>query len=108
MAMTLRLTDEETALLRRHLTVEDLLIIAEATVGQPAVRDIGLLDSAAHRPRASAFGNDAYPTVDQKAAALLEAIVRDHALGEVGAQALNFQPRATRSGVRPGATPVLG
>jgi death-on-curing protein len=63
-----------------HLTVEDLLIIAEATIGQPAVRDIGLLDSAAHRPRASAFGNDAYPTVDQKAAALLEAIVRDHAL----------------------------
>ncbi len=46
-----------------HLTVEDLLIIAEATIGQPAVRDIGLLDSAAHRPRASAFGKDAYPTV---------------------------------------------
>jgi death on curing protein len=63
-----------------HLTVEDLLLIAEATLGQPAVRDIGLLDSAAHRPQASAFGKDAYPTIHEKAAALLEAVVRDHAL----------------------------
>jgi death-on-curing protein len=63
-----------------HLTVEDLLIIAEETLGVPAVRDIGLLDSAAHRPQASAFGNDAYPTIDEKAAALLEAVARNHAL----------------------------
>jgi death-on-curing protein len=63
-----------------HLTVEDLLVIAEATIGAPVVRDIGLLDAAAHRPRASAFGEDAYPTIHEKAAALLEAIVRNHAL----------------------------
>jgi death on curing protein len=63
-----------------HLTVEDLLLIAEATIGQPAVRDIGLLDSAAHRPQAGAFGKDAYPTIHEKAAALLEAVVRNHAL----------------------------
>jgi death on curing protein len=63
-----------------HLTVEDLLFIAEATLGRPAVRDIGLLDSAAHRPQASAFGKDAYATVHEKAAALLEAVVRNHAL----------------------------
>ncbi|HEV8648978.1 MAG TPA: type II toxin-antitoxin system death-on-curing family toxin [Actinomycetes bacterium] len=63
-----------------RLTVEDLLIIAEEAIGEPAVRDIGLLDSAAHRPQASAFGKDAYPTIDEKAAALLEAVVRNHAL----------------------------
>jgi death on curing protein len=63
-----------------HLTVEDLLDIAEEVLGAPAVRDIGLLDSAAHRPQASAFGEDAYPTVHEKAAALLDAVVRAHAL----------------------------
>lgn len=63
-----------------HLTVEDLLSIAEEALGVPAVRDIGLLDSAAHRPQASAFGKDAYSTIDEKAAALLEAVARNHAL----------------------------
>jgi death-on-curing protein len=63
-----------------HLIVEDLLLIAEATIGAPVVRDIGLLDAAAHRPQASAFGQDAYPTIHEKAAALLEAVVRNHAL----------------------------
>ena len=63
-----------------YLTVEDLLSIAEEVLGGPAVRDIGLLDAAAHRPQASAFGQDAYATIHEKAAALLEAVVRHHAL----------------------------
>ena len=63
-----------------YLTVEDLLVIANLVIDAPVVRDIGLLDSAAHRPQASAFGKDAYPTVHEKAAALLEAVARDHAL----------------------------
>lgn len=63
-----------------HLTVEDLLVVAEEIVDAPVVRDVGLLDSAAHRPRASAFGEDAYPTIHDKAAALLEGVARDHAL----------------------------
>jgi death on curing protein len=62
-----------------HLTGEDLVLIAE-TIGTAAVRDVGLLDAAAHRPRATAFGEDAYPTVHEKAAALLDAVVRNHAL----------------------------
>jgi death on curing protein len=62
-----------------RLTVEDLLLIAE-TIGTTAVRDVGLLDAAAHRPQATAFGEDAYATVHEKAAALLEAVVRNHAL----------------------------
>lgn len=64
-----------------YLDVEDLLYIVQRTIGAPAdVRDIGLLDAAAARPRASAFGEDAYPTVHEKAAALLHSIARTHAL----------------------------
>src|SRR5688500_18340826 len=44
------------------------------------VRDPGLLDSAAARPRSSAFGADAYPTIELKAAALLHSVARNHAL----------------------------
>lgn len=63
------------------LDVEDLLYIAEqATGAQVEVRDVGLLESAAARPRASASGADAYPTMHDKAAALLHSIVRNHAL----------------------------
>ena len=63
------------------LDVEDLLYIAERATGAPVeVRDIGLLESAVARPRASAFGADAYPTLHDKAAALVHSIVRNHAL----------------------------
>ncbi|OHV41342.1 alcohol dehydrogenase [Pseudofrankia sp. EUN1h] len=44
------------------------------------VRDVGLLDAGAARPRSSAFGRDAYPTITLKAAALLQSLVRNHAL----------------------------
>ena len=63
------------------LDLEDLLHVAERATGGPVeVRDIGLLESAAARPRASAFGADAYPTLHDKVAALLHSIVRNHAL----------------------------
>jgi death-on-curing protein len=64
-----------------YLDVEDLLYIAERATGAPVeVRDIGLLESAAARPRGSAFGADSYPTLHEKAAALLHSIVWNHAL----------------------------
>lgn len=63
-----------------YLTVEELLYVAERTLGAVEVRDMGLLESAVARPRASAFGADAYPTVHAKAAALLHSIARNHAL----------------------------
>lgn len=54
------------------LEVEDLLVAAEAFLGgPPAIRDAGLLDSAAHRPSAAWLGEDVYPDLDTKAAALL-------------------------------------
>ena len=62
-----------------YLTLEDVLALAE-DLGVGPVRDIGLLDSAVHRPRVSVFGRDAYPDIDSKAAVLLESVVRNHAL----------------------------
>lgn len=62
-----------------YLDLEDLLQLTRDLEAGP-VRDLGLLDSAAARPRASAFGADAYPTIDLKAAALLHSIARNHAL----------------------------
>jgi death-on-curing protein len=64
-----------------YLTLPELLHIAErATGGEPQVRDNGLLESAAARPQATAFGDDAYPSLDAKAAALLHSLARNHAL----------------------------
>lgn len=63
------------------LNVEDLLAAAAAAVGEHvAVADHGLLASACARPRATVFGEDAYPGLDGKAAALLSSLVRNHAL----------------------------
>ena len=61
------------------LDLEDLLSMVRA-LGIGPVRDVGLLDSAAARPRASAFGEDAYGTIDLKAAALVHSLARNHAL----------------------------
>jgi len=44
------------------------------------VRDYGLLEAALARPQATAFGKDAYPDLDAKAAALLHSAARNHAL----------------------------
>jgi death on curing protein len=64
-----------------YLTVPELLHVAERALGfEPKVRDIGLLDAAAARPAASAFGRDAYRGLDAKAAALLQSLARNHAL----------------------------
>ena len=46
----------------------------------PQVRDIGILAAAVARTRASVYGEDAYPDLDAKAAALLHSIVTGHAL----------------------------
>ena len=63
------------------LTLPELLHVAERTLGpEYAVRDYGLLEAALARPRASAFGKDAYPDLDAKAAALLHSTARNHAL----------------------------
>jgi death on curing protein len=64
-----------------YLTLPELLHVAVRALGnEPAVRDYGLLESALARPQAAAFGQDAYPDLDAKAAALLHSLARNHAL----------------------------
>ncbi|MGH3843076.1 MAG: type II toxin-antitoxin system death-on-curing family toxin, partial [Pseudonocardiaceae bacterium] len=64
-----------------YLIKDDLLEIAARACGPGAlIRDHGLLEAAIIRPQASAFGQDAYPDVHVKAAALLHSLVRNHAL----------------------------
>jgi death-on-curing protein len=50
--------------------------------GQVTICDAGLLEAAAARPQAMAFGADAYPDLHAKAAALVHSLARNHALGD--------------------------
>ncbi len=61
------------------LTLEDILGLVNA-LGAGPVRDLGLLDSACHRPQAGFFGQEAYPTLSGKAAALMHSLACNHAL----------------------------
>ncbi len=61
-----------------YLSVEEVLgIIAEEGF---ALADPGLLASAVIRPQLRVFGEDAYPTLRLKAAALMESLGRNHPL----------------------------
>jgi death-on-curing protein len=62
-----------------YLSLEDLLDLVNA-LGAGPVRDIGLLDSAGHRPQASFLGQEAYPGLAGKAAALMHSLAGNHAL----------------------------
>lgn len=61
----------------------------------PPIRDIGLLGSAVARPQTTVFGQDAYPDLWSKAAALLQSIVNNHALID-GNKRLRSQPCSER------------
>lgn len=65
-----------------YLSLVDLLEIAGRIVPGASIRDPGLLASAAARPRMSVFGDDAYPTLVEKAAALMHSIARNHAMDD--------------------------
>lgn len=65
-----------------YLTVEQVLfihmrLIAE-TGGSPGLRDLGLLASAVARPQATFGGEDLYPDIFNKAAALMDSLIRNH------------------------------
>ena len=63
------------------LDLDDVLGLARRLLGDPPpIRDVGLLGSAVARPQTSIGGEDAYPTIWLKAAALLQSIVDNHAL----------------------------
>ncbi|HEY9562394.1 MAG TPA: type II toxin-antitoxin system death-on-curing family toxin [Nocardioides sp.] len=64
-----------------YLDLDDLMAAAGVAVGpRPEVRDWGLLESALARPKALVFGEDAYPGLNGKAAALLHSLITNHAL----------------------------
>ncbi len=69
----------------RYLTLSELIYIngkalnnQQIMSGKQKIRDLALLEAAVARPAASAFGEDAYPTLNDKAAALLHSIARNH------------------------------
>ncbi|MFE9887759.1 type II toxin-antitoxin system death-on-curing family toxin [Streptomyces scopuliridis] len=65
-----------------YLSAEDVLVIAEHACDdmRVVVRDAGLLESAVHRPAAAMFGQEAYPDLFDKAAALLQSLAINHPL----------------------------
>jgi death-on-curing protein len=63
------------------LDVDDLLHVARRAIqDEVVVRDHGLLESAAVRPQTTVIGDDAYPRLEDKAAALMHSLARNHPL----------------------------
>jgi death-on-curing protein len=64
------------------LTVEEVLVIhqrlIQRTGGSGGLRDLGLLESAVARPHASFAGEDLYPDLWSKAAALMHSLIKNH------------------------------
>lgn len=64
-----------------YLTLPELVHVAKRTLGgRVPVRDYGLLQSTLARPQATAFGDEAYADLEEKAAALLHSLARNHGL----------------------------
>lgn len=61
-----------------YLSAGEVLGFNEHFAGPDGLRDFGLLDAAVTRPQSSAFGDDAFPTLHEKAAALLHGLARNH------------------------------
>ncbi|MDK1029847.1 MAG: type II toxin-antitoxin system death-on-curing family toxin [Anaerolineae bacterium] len=66
----------------RYLTAAQVLfiharLIAE-TGGEGGIRDLGLLQVAIARPKATFEGNDLYPDLFQKAGSLMESLINNH------------------------------
>lgn len=67
----------------RYLELEDLLHVAERLTGrQPVLGDPGQLAAAVARPRAVVRGQDVYPSLGEKAAALLASLASSKGLAD--------------------------
>ncbi len=62
-----------------HDDLLDVFWPSSEKVAGAGVRDRALLESAAARPFHSAFGNDIFPTIGDKAAALFHSLIANHA-----------------------------
>ena len=67
----------------RYLTLDDVIAIHDNMVslygGSHGIRDLGLVDSAVARPQATFGGEDLYPGIYKKAAALFHSLIFNHA-----------------------------
>ena len=61
----------------QYLTVEDVIAFYAEAIGVPALRSPDGLASAVGRPQQSVFGEDAYPTITLKAAALMQSLAEN-------------------------------
>jgi death-on-curing protein len=61
----------------QYLTADDVLAIYTQEIGTPELRSEDGLHSAVGRPQQSAFGDDAYPGVFEKAAALMQSLAQN-------------------------------
>ena len=66
----------------RYLTFAEVLEVHRRVVsetgGATALRDLGALESATAQPRASFGGEDLYPSLEEKAAALAFSLIQNH------------------------------
>lgn len=66
----------------KYLTPKDVLLlhnmVIDAAGGSHGIRDVGLLESAVIRPQASFGGQDLYPGILDKAAALVHSLLMNH------------------------------
>jgi death-on-curing protein len=62
-----------------YLRSEDVAQFNAVFCGKGGVGDVGLLESACMRPQTTVFGEDAYPSIWEKAAALLHSLACNHA-----------------------------
>lgn len=60
----------------QYLSLEDAL--QQIAIAGFYVKDAGLLDSALARPQTSVFGEDAYPTLEVKAAAMTHSVIKNN------------------------------
>jgi death-on-curing protein len=58
----------------QYLTEEDVIAFYAEVIGEPVLRYADGLASAVGRPQQSVFGEDAYPTITLKAAALMQSL----------------------------------
>ena len=66
----------------RYLSAQQVLFIharlTDETGGDHLLRDVGLLVSAVARPQAVFAGSDLYPSLEAKAAALMQSLILNH------------------------------
>jgi death-on-curing protein len=66
----------------RFLTVDEVVEIhnqvIQAAGGLPGIRDLGLLDSAVHRPQSGFGGTLFYPGLPEQGAALVHSLAANH------------------------------